>query len=130
MCGIGGWLGVLPDAAGGANRLVHALRHRGPDAHGSRWWPAATLVHTRLSIIDLSPTGAQPMANEDETVWTVFSGLQASKETLADRMHLAGRVPTPSALQPARTRIYTIHRSQYRAQLPAYRCHTNARFPG
>jgi asparagine synthase (glutamine-hydrolysing) len=31
-------------------------------------------MHTRLSIIDLSPTGAQPMANEDGTVWTVFNG--------------------------------------------------------
>jgi asparagine synthase (glutamine-hydrolysing) len=37
-------------------------------------WQQATLVHTRLSIIDLSPAGAQPMANEDETVWTVFNG--------------------------------------------------------
>ena len=51
-----------------------ALRHRGPDAHGIRSWPEATLVHTRLSIIDLSPAGAQPMANEDGTVWTVFNG--------------------------------------------------------
>ncbi|HEY1248376.1 MAG TPA: hypothetical protein VGE97_05275, partial [Nitrososphaera sp.] len=50
------------------------MRHRGPDASGIKSWPGATLVHTRLSIIDLTPAGAQPMANEDETVWTVLNG--------------------------------------------------------
>jgi asparagine synthase (glutamine-hydrolysing) len=37
-------------------------------------WPDATLLHTRLRIIDLSATGDQPMANEDGSVWTVFNG--------------------------------------------------------
>jgi asparagine synthase (glutamine-hydrolysing) len=74
MCGIAGWLGNLPDSENYAGRMVQALRHRGPDAHGIRTWPEATLVHTRLSIIDLSPAGAQPMANEDGTVWTIFNG--------------------------------------------------------
>lgn len=74
MCGIAGWLGYLPDGERYALQMVKSLRHRGPDAEGIRSWPAATLVHTRLSIIDLSPTGAQPMANEDGTVWTVFNG--------------------------------------------------------
>ena len=74
MCGIAGWLGTLPDSEKYASRMVHALHHRGPDAHGTRSWPEATLIHTRLSIIDLSPTGAQPMANEDGTIWTVFNG--------------------------------------------------------
>src|SRR5258705_12723001 len=74
MCGIAGWLGTLPDSKQHAARLAHALRHRGPDAYGMQSWPEATLVHTRLSIIDLSPTGAQPMANENGTIWTVFNG--------------------------------------------------------
>src|SRR5919109_511393 len=74
MCGIAGWLGTLPDSALYTARLAQTLRHRGPDAHGIRSWPEATLVHTRLSIIDLSPAGAQPMANEDGTIWTVFNG--------------------------------------------------------
>jgi asparagine synthase (glutamine-hydrolysing) len=74
MCGIAGWLGNLPDGENYAGSMVHALCHRGPDAHGIRSWPKATLVHTRLSIIDLSPAGAQPMANEDGTIWTVFNG--------------------------------------------------------
>ncbi len=74
MCGIAGWLGNLLDGEKHAGRMAQALRHRGPDAQGTKSWPGATLVHTRLSIIDLSPAGAQPMANEDGTVWTVFNG--------------------------------------------------------
>ena len=70
MCGVAGWLGTVPDSQKYASRMAEAMRHRGPDASGVKSWPEATLVHTRLSIIDLTPAGAQPMANEDETVWT------------------------------------------------------------
>ena len=45
MCGIAGWLGTLPDSEKYASRMVHALRHRGPDAHGIQSWPEATLIH-------------------------------------------------------------------------------------
>jgi asparagine synthase (glutamine-hydrolysing) len=74
MCGIGGWLGTLPDPQIYAARMALAMRHRGPDANGVKSLSEATLVHTRLSIIDLTPAGAQPMANEDETIWTVLNG--------------------------------------------------------
>src|SRR5919108_5649350 len=74
MCGIAGWLGTMLDSESHAARMGRALRHRGPDGYGIESWSEATLIHTRLSIIDLSPTGAQPMANEDGTVWTVFNG--------------------------------------------------------
>lgn len=74
MCGIAGWLGHPPTDHGVAVRMAQALHHRGPDTRGIESWPQATLVHTRLSIIDLSPSGAQPMANEDGAVWTVFNG--------------------------------------------------------
>ena len=74
MCGIGGWLGILPDHESHAKRMLQTLHHRGPDANGMKSWPGATLVHTRLSIIDVSPAGAQPMTNEDGTVWAVFNG--------------------------------------------------------
>jgi asparagine synthase (glutamine-hydrolysing) len=74
MCGIAGWLGNLPGAESHAARLSQTMRHRGPDGHGVQVWADAGLVHTRLSIIDLSPAGAQPIANEDRTVWAVFNG--------------------------------------------------------
>jgi asparagine synthase (glutamine-hydrolysing) len=50
-----------------------SLRHRGPDGWGVRELGSVTLLHTRLSIIDLA-TGDQPMANEDDTVWVAFNG--------------------------------------------------------
>ena len=74
MCGIAGWLGDVDNAEGCGERMARALHHRGPDAFGTRSWPEATLVHTRLSIIDVSPRGAQPIANEDGTIWAIVNG--------------------------------------------------------
>ena len=53
---------------------MRAMHHRGPDANGCRRWSDAALIHTRLSIIDRSSSGAQPMATEDETVLVVCNG--------------------------------------------------------
>jgi len=74
MCGIAGWLGNLPYKEEVAKNLAQALFHRGPDACGVRYSREATLIHTRLSIIDLSESGAQPITNEHGTVWCVFNG--------------------------------------------------------
>lgn len=74
MCGIAGWLGVLSHGREHAERILRALRHRGPDGEGVRIWAHATLIHTRLSIIDLTPAGAQPISNETGSIWTVFNG--------------------------------------------------------
>jgi asparagine synthase (glutamine-hydrolysing) len=92
MCGIAGWLGTLRDSAKYASRMAQALRHRGPDAHGIQSWPEATLLHTRFSILDLSPTGAQPMANEDGTVWTVFNGEIYNHLELRRQLEACGHV--------------------------------------
>ena len=73
MCGIFGSVGAPLSPQAAANVLA-TLRHRGPESHGVAQLPGATLIHTRLRIIDLSPAGAQPMANEDETVWVTFNG--------------------------------------------------------
>jgi asparagine synthase (glutamine-hydrolysing) len=59
MCGIGGWFGDPADAD--PSYLLEALRHRGPDGEGIWQSAAATLVHTRLAILELSPAGEQPM---------------------------------------------------------------------
>jgi asparagine synthase (glutamine-hydrolysing) len=79
MCGICGILGTRDDFAVGAE-LVTAMRerihHRGPDDGGSWHSPEqrVALGHRRLSIIDLSDAGHQPMSNEDGTVWLTFGG--------------------------------------------------------
>jgi asparagine synthase (glutamine-hydrolysing) len=50
------------------------MRHRGPDGDGIHLEEAVGLGHRRLSIIDLSSNGSQPMCNEDRTIWIVFNG--------------------------------------------------------
>src|SRR5262245_28251973 len=92
MCGIGGWLGTLPNGKVYAAQMKLALHHRGPDAHGIRSFVEATLVHTRLSIIDLTPAGAQPMANEDGTVWTVFNGEIYNHQDIRRELETKGHV--------------------------------------
>ena len=51
-----------------------SLRHRGPDDAGVYIDGPVGLAHQRLSILDLSAAGHQPMCNEDGTVWIVFNG--------------------------------------------------------
>ncbi len=79
MCGIAG---ILPLGPGGAVResellaLRDAQRHRGPDDAGLWIAPGQRvgLAHRRLSIVDLSPLGRQPMATPDGRYHVVFNG--------------------------------------------------------
>ena len=76
MCGIAGKLYFDPEARierSSIQAMLHPMRHRGPDGQGVHLDGNAGLGHLRLSIIDLN-TGAQPMTNEDETIWIVFNG--------------------------------------------------------
>lgn len=56
------------------SRMVGAIRHRGPDDSGVFTENGVTLGHARLSIIDLSDAGHQPMTTEDGRVRIVFNG--------------------------------------------------------
>jgi asparagine synthase (glutamine-hydrolysing) len=79
VCGISGFL--LPQATSSHRDLearlwamIAMLRHRGPDDQGVWTDRRAGLAHARLSIIDLSPAGHQPMASVDETAWITYNG--------------------------------------------------------
>jgi asparagine synthase (glutamine-hydrolysing) len=76
MCGITGYSGIGNESI--LERMNDTLRHRGPDDAGMETFEAGGkslgLAQRRLSIIDLSPGGHQPMSNEDGTVWIVFNG--------------------------------------------------------
>jgi asparagine synthase (glutamine-hydrolysing) len=77
VCGIAGKLHFDPSAAVNAEtvlRMTRALAHRGPDDEGLYVRGPIGLGHRRLSILDLSAAGHQPMSNEDGTVWLVFNG--------------------------------------------------------
>jgi asparagine synthase (glutamine-hydrolysing) len=54
--------------------MLARLKHRGPDNTGLWTGEGIGLGHTRLSIVDLSTAGNQPMTNEEETVWLVANG--------------------------------------------------------
>ena len=76
MCGI---CGIVDPGASRpidetvVKQMVWAIRHRGPDELGLYVDECAGLGHARLSIVDLAG-GAQPMTNEDKTLWIVFNG--------------------------------------------------------
>lgn len=91
MCGLAGWLG-FPDDVIETSALLESLHHRGPDGTGVMTWREAGLLHTRLKIIDLSPTGAQPMTNEDSSVFVVFNGEIYNHRSLRHELEGQGHV--------------------------------------
>lgn len=72
MCGIAGFWGQgnRDDIA----RMIATLKHRGPDDTGVVFEQGVALGHARLSILDLSPAGHQPMALPDKSLSIVFNG--------------------------------------------------------
>jgi asparagine synthase (glutamine-hydrolysing) len=93
MCGIAGYLVTHGDTELDRRilpRMIARLRHRGPDSQGTFVDGPAGLGHARLSIIDLVG-GAQPISNEDESVWIVFNGeifnYRELREELLQRGH-------------------------------------------
>ena len=79
MCGIAGFWrmeGREPGLDGIIAGMADSLRHRGPDDQGL-WQDAQTgvaLAHRRLSILDLSPLGHQPMASSSGRYQLVYNG--------------------------------------------------------
>jgi asparagine synthase (glutamine-hydrolysing) len=94
MCGIAGKLNLAPDArvrAPEIEAMLDPISHRGPDGRGVYVDGPAGLGHLRLSIIDLG-TGAQPMTNEDSTVWIVFNGEIYNYKELRERLVRQGHL--------------------------------------
>ncbi|HVW68167.1 MAG TPA: asparagine synthase (glutamine-hydrolyzing) [Steroidobacteraceae bacterium] len=74
MCGIAGIVGSHDtDLSGDMQRMLQALRHRGPDGEGVEGNAQAIFGHRRLSIIDLEG-GRQPLTNHDKSIWLVCNG--------------------------------------------------------
>ena len=78
MCGIAGFLstGAARPGEEVLRAMGNALSHRGPDASGTFLTPdgGVGLSHRRLSILDLSPAGAQPMFSADGSLVLCFNG--------------------------------------------------------
>ena len=104
MCGIAGIISRRPDPRlrHDIAELTEALSHRGPDAGAAEFFsdrgehlkdagsaPAVGLGHRRLSIVDVA-CGAQPMTNENATIWVAFNGEIYNYKELRDRLIAAG----------------------------------------
>ncbi|MBL7810743.1 MAG: asparagine synthase (glutamine-hydrolyzing) [Bacteroidetes bacterium] len=88
MCGINGVVGRL-DGFRSNDVMVHmnhAITHRGPDAQGIFTEPGVVLGHRRLSIIDLSDQGRQPMYSADGRYVIVFNGEIYNYQSLKARV--------------------------------------------
>lgn len=104
MCGITGLVSVADRFDPGLlDRASAALAHRGPDDHGAERWGAdgrkagqgpfaVGLAQRRLSIIDLSPGGHQPMSNEDGSVWITYNGEFYNFSDFAGELKAQGHV--------------------------------------
>lgn len=100
MCGIVGFLGAggateTSDLAGIAERMSTCLTHRGPDDSGV-WVDERAglgLGHRRLSILDLSPTGHQPMVSHSGRYVTAFNGEIYNYLDLRHELEAAGSAP-------------------------------------
>ena len=92
MCGIAG----VVDPTGSAvdpevvRRMTRALAPRGPDGEGFWYAPGVGLGHRRLSVIDLSAAGTQPMGGEDDAVQVTFNGEIYNFAGLCDELTAAG----------------------------------------
>jgi asparagine synthase (glutamine-hydrolysing) len=99
MCGIAGIIdtnGAVPEIDL-LRQMGSILSHRGPDGHGTYSGPGVGLSHRRLSIIDLSTDGHQPMSNGDGTVWLVYNGeIYNYRELTVELEHLGHRFRTRS----------------------------------
>jgi asparagine synthase (glutamine-hydrolysing) len=98
MCGIAGFIGAKPNIAGGdigsiAETMAKSIAYRGPDDQGI--WidheSEAALVHRRLSIIDLSAAGHQPMLSADERYVISYNGEVYSFQPIAAELAARGQ---------------------------------------
>jgi asparagine synthase (glutamine-hydrolysing) len=72
-------------------KMTQKIHHRGPDTSGIKTFPSFSLGNSRLSILDLSTLGNQPMSGRDGKLWIVYNGevynFREIKEELIARGH-------------------------------------------
>jgi asparagine synthase (glutamine-hydrolysing) len=97
MCGIAGFVLAQPALAHGEIEarlwaMIGTLRHRGPDDEGVWTDGLGALAHARLSIIDLSGAGHQPIASAGDEVWLSYNGEIYNFIELRDELAALGYV--------------------------------------
>ena len=95
MCGIAGRVNLFsskPVDPASIGSMCDWLRHRGPDDQGLLVEGFAGLGHRRLSIIDLSPAGRQPMVSASGRYWITFNGEIYNYQTLRAQLQRRGAI--------------------------------------
>ena len=92
MCGIAGILRSdgQPVRREQIERQTDLIAHRGPDDAGEHVDGSLGLGHRRLSLVDLSAAGHQPMASADRALWIVFNGEIYNHVALREQLHALG----------------------------------------
>lgn len=92
MCGFVGFVGEVENRDQVLTDMMNTIVHRGPDSEGRYVDEDAALGFRRLSIIDLSEVGDQPLYNEDKTLVLVFNGEIYNYQELRKELVEAGHV--------------------------------------
>ena len=87
MCGIAGFNWADRELIA---RMNHSIRHRGPDGERTVVWDDFSLGHTRLTILDLTDHGNQPMASDDDSLWITYNGEIYNHLALKDELSRKG----------------------------------------
>lgn len=90
MCGFAGFIGEVEDREQVLVNMMNTIIHRGPDSEGKYVDDDAALGFRRLSIIDLSSVGDQPLYNEDRSMVLVFNGEIYNYQELRKELTEAG----------------------------------------
>ncbi|MBP3797575.1 MAG: asparagine synthase (glutamine-hydrolyzing) [Ruminococcus sp.] len=90
MCGIVGFTNKIDDASAVLEKMMDRIRHRGPDSGGQYVDDDIAMGFRRLSIIDLSDTGSQPIFNEDKSMVLTFNGEIYNFKELREQLVSAG----------------------------------------
>lgn len=90
MCGFVGFTGHVENDERVLKAMMDRIVHRGPDMGGTHIKDGVALGFRRLSILDLTEAGAQPMGNEDGSVFVVFNGEIYNFQELRAELEAAG----------------------------------------
>jgi len=90
MCGIVGFTNCIDNADNVISDMMDKIKHRGPDAEGKYVDDYIALGHRRLSIIDVSSSGDQPIFSEDGSMAIVFNGEIYNYREIRDELKEAG----------------------------------------
>lgn len=92
MCGFTGFTNYIADNGAVLEKMMDRIRHRGPDSDGKYVDGKVAMGFRRLSIIDLSENGSQPIFNEDRSVVITFNGEIYNYKQLREELSAKGHI--------------------------------------